>query len=442
MFRVLASDDFPPFGKFRMDFPPVETKPAEVAEVHLFTGVNGTGKTRLLALLAAVLGGDTALQKRLKGADNVVGVFASDKLPAPGREPSPWARREVVAGASGATTFRPEPGHSQWERRKPHMKYALYLDEHRSSFQKWVREAPAFAYDGAAYVSDAPIAVMAGVPRPDRAECLSFSRTVKHSEVLLQAIANLKMQAAMDFVNAGASKAATRPTQIVRTVEDVLTRITRQQFRFNVTAYPEPALQVKWANVEMPFDLLPDGLRSVIGWMVDALVMTDALLQGKGSLEETEAVFLLDEVESHLHPVWQRRVLPGFQRLFPKAQIFVATHSPFVISSLSHGWIHPLVLEKDGKVKIKEPVPAKAGESYISVIEDIMGLEEWYDPETEKLLAEFRTERDRAYQGDAEAKGKAVRLAEDLSARSIELRYVMGRELNQMERQLANAGAR
>ena len=221
-----------------------------------------------------------------------------------------------------------------------------------------------------------------------------------------------------------------------------MTGVTGQRFLFNVTAYPQPVLQVRWANVEMPFDLLPDGLRSIIGWMVDAMAMMDAWLQGKGLLAETEAVFLLDEVESHLHPVWQRRVLPAFQRLFPKARIFVATHSPFVISSLSHGWIHPLSLEKDGKVKVLPPVPAGAGESYISVIEDIMGMEEWYDPETEKLLAEFRTERDRAYRGDAEARGRAVQLAEGLSARSMELGYLMGRELSQMERQLAKAGAK
>ncbi|MGA2659881.1 MAG: AAA family ATPase [Verrucomicrobiota bacterium] len=417
MFRVLASDDFPPFGKFWMEFPPVENKPAELAEVHLFTGVNGTGKTRLLALLAAVLKGDSASKKRLKGATDGIGVFASRRLHAAG------------------------PGESQWQRSKTHKEYMVFFDQD-SAFQKWVGEVPAFAYDGTAYVSDAPIAVMAGVPRPDRADCLSFSRTGDHSAVLLQAVANLKMQSAMDMMNESAGRGVTRAAQLVRAVEDVLTKITGQQFLFNVTAYPQPALQVNWANVEMPFDLLPDGLRSIIGWMVDAVVMMDAWLQGKGPLEETEAVFLLDEVEGHLHPVWQRRVLPAFQRLFSKAQIFVATHSPFVISSLGHGWIHPLILEKDGKVKIKEPVPAKAGESYISVIEDIMGLEEWYDPETEKLLAEFRAERDRAYQGDAEAKGKAVRLAEGLSARSMELRYMMGKELSQMERRLAKAGAK
>jgi predicted ATP-binding protein involved in virulence len=192
----------------------------------------------------------------------------------------------------------------------------------------------------------------------------------------------------------------------------------------------------------LPFDLLADGLRSIIGWMVDAVVMMDAWLQGQSSVMDTEAVFLLDEIESHLHPAWQRRILPAFQHLFPKAQIFVATHSPFVISSLNHGWVHRLILEQDGKVKALPPVSASAGDSYISVVEEIMGLEEWYDPETEKLLADFRAERDRAYQGDSHAKAKAIQLAEQIGSRSMELGYVMGRELSQMERRLGKAEAK
>jgi hypothetical protein len=386
--------------------------------VHLLTGVNGTGKTRLLASLAAFLGNHTPLTKRFRGAEKIVLIHASRDPRAPGRPSLSWGLTVAVSSSSFQTGG----------------------DEVTS--QRWASTVPAFAYDGAAYVSDAPIKAVAGLPVPPRQECLSFIRPADHSAPLLQAIANLNLQAALNLLNRDAGGGAGRPTEIVRMLEDALIWITGQQFRFEVKVYPEPTLRVKWANVDMPFDTLPDGLRSIIGWMVDAVVMVDAQLQGKGSLKETEAVFLIDEVESHLHPAWQRRVLPAFQLLFPKAQMFVATHSPFVISSLTHGWIHPLSLEKDGRVKVRPPVAATAGESYISVIEDIMGLEEWYDPETEKLLAEFRAERDRAYGGDAEARGKAVRLAEDLSTRSMELRYMMGRELNQMERQLAKAPAK
>jgi hypothetical protein len=87
-------------------------------------------------------------------------------------------------------------------------------------------------------------------------------------------------------------------------------------------------------------------------------------------------------------------------------------------------------------------MPASAGDSYISVLEDIMGVKEWYDPETEHLLGEFRALRDRAYQGDQDAKASAVKLAGEIGKRSMELGYIMGKELSQMDRQLAKALAK
>lgn len=416
MFRALASKNFPPFGKFQIEFPVVENKPAELAEVHLFTGVNGTGKTRLLAVLAAMLGNPAPLHKRVKGVTQNIEIAGRDKTPPPPNPPQTWP----AIFASGQNFG--------WMRSGP--------------FTQWCQTVPAFAYNGTAYLSDANVTVMAGLPKPDRAACLSFSRPEGYSQRLLQGITNLKVQAAMDVMNAGASVKTTRSTQIVRALEATVSEITGHPFVFHVKSFPQPTLCVKWANTELPFDLLPDGLRSIIGWLVDAVVALEAWLQGQGDLSGTEAVFLLDEVESHLHPVWQRRILPAFQRLFPKAQIFVATHSPFVISSLNHGWIHKLTLENDGHVKVVKPEPASLGDSYIYVLEEIMGLPQWYDPETEELLAKFRGLRDEAFGGSDDAKAKAFELGRQLACRSDELRYVMGKELNQMERRLGKAEAK
>ncbi len=165
----------------------------------------------------------------------------------------------------------------------------------------------------------------------------------------------------------------------------------------------------------------------------------DIWVDGKINPLESPAVFLLDEIESHLHPAWQRRILPAFQRLFPNSQIFLATHSPFVIASLNYGWIHLLKSNGDSKdkAKIEDPFLASKGDSYISVVEEIMGVKEWYDPETEKLLAEFRAARDAAYNGNESAKMTARKLAVQIGSRSSELDFVMGKELIQMDRQLS-----
>ena len=48
---------------------------------------------------------------------------------------------------------------------------------------------------------------------------------------------------------------------------------------------------------------------------------------------ETEGVVLIDEIEMHLHPAWQWKVLKVLQETFPKVQFIISTHSPIVLSS-------------------------------------------------------------------------------------------------------------
>jgi predicted ATP-binding protein involved in virulence len=410
MLRTLTSDNFPPFGELHIQFPAVEGKPDDLAEVHLLTGVNGTGKTRLLSALAAMMGGPTAIIKRLRGYEKGISILASERLLSAKANAGEWSHFQATSGGFNCTA--------------------------RRDSAVWLAEVPAFAYNGMAYVSDSTVGIMGGVAKPDRAMCLSFSRPDAHSKELLQAITNILSQAVIEGMAKTTGLLSDRATQTLWTIERAISDITGHDFSFKIVTYGAPKLYVSWAKTEMPFDVLPDGLRSIIGWLVDSVAMMDAWLQGKGTVRNSEAVFLLDEVESHLHPTWQRRILPLFQKIFPKAQIFIATHSPFVIASLNHGWIHNFTLDNDGKVTILEPKKANAGDSYISVIENIMGLEEWYDTETETLLTDFRTQRDLAYRGDAVAKEKAFKLAEQISRRSLELRFVMGKELSQMERQL------
>jgi predicted ATP-binding protein involved in virulence len=430
MFRAIIADDFPPFGKLALELPPVQDKPDGLGEVHLFTGVNGTGKTRLLSLIAAMLGNQSPLSKRMKGNETLVRFAAADEVQTPPLPVEPLTHGNPNDLWPPWITFRLPPVHNEW----PHPDV--------THFGHWLNTVPAFAYRGSPYVEDAEIKTMVAVPPQDRLACLSFDRASEKSQHLLQAIGNLVVQEALDGRNPrspGASKASA--AKVLRALESALTQITGFDFKFDLQTKPNMTLSVFWGGLKLYFDVLPDGLRSIIGWMVHALVMMDSWLQGDQDPMETEAVFLLDEIESHLHPAWQRRVLPAFQHLFPKAQIFVATHSPFVITSLNHGWIHPLTMTSTRKVNVEKPVQASKGKNYISVLEDIMGVKEWYDVETEKLLQEFRTQRDKAYHGDTEAKKQVRQLGREISARSMELDFIMGKELIQMDRQLAkNAG--
>ena len=50
--------------------------------------------------------------------------------------------------------------------------------------------------------------------------------------------------------------------------------------------------------------------------------------------KETEGIVLIDEVDLHLHPTWQQRIIGDLKEIFPKVQFIVTTHAPAVISTV------------------------------------------------------------------------------------------------------------
>lgn len=408
MIRALKSPSFPPFGQFLIEFPELPKKPEDLAEVHLLTGVNGTGKTRILSLIAALLGNSEPLCRRITKDPLYFNVYR-------GADPS------INERTSDHWHFQASREHAHWMS--------------GNNLQRQLEKLTAFAYSGNAYVSDTTVKSIEGIPAFDRRSCLQFTRPPDQSGILLQSILNLKIKSALEYLsNARGNPTANRSDHIIGRIETVLSDITSRPFYFTVNTNTATELAVKWGNAELAFNSLPDGMRSIIGWLVHAVVMIDNQKQGKGYPTDADAIFLLDEIESHLHPAWQRKILPAFQRLFPRSQIFIATHSPFVISSLNHGWIHCLKIGSNEIVDIPKSKLAKLGDSYISVVEDILGVNEIFDTESEALLTSFRKLRDDYVAGNKDLMPKINEIAVAIGNRGPELSFIIGQELNQLSK--------
>lgn len=84
------------------------------------------------------------------------------------------------------------------------------------------------------------------------------------------------------------------------------------------------------------FRQLSDGYRNTLGMVADMIYRAIQLNPhlGEKVLEETPGIVLIDELDLHLHPVWQRRIVADLKRLFPRVQFVVTTHSPFIVQSL------------------------------------------------------------------------------------------------------------
>lgn len=92
---------------------------------------------------------------------------------------------------------------------------------------------------------------------------------------------------------------------------------------------------------QLPYHLLSDGVRSMFA-MVMEIAFRCYLLNphlGEKAPLLTPGVVLIDEIDLHLHPEWQMRVVNDLQRAFPKIQFIASTHAPLVVGSLSNGKI-------------------------------------------------------------------------------------------------------
>ena len=96
---------------------------------------------------------------------------------------------------------------------------------------------------------------------------------------------------------------------------------------------------VEFSNGTQPFSNLSDGQRCMLAMIGDIAQKAAKLNPKLGSkvLQETTGVVLIDELDLHLHPRWQRRVIDDLRRTFPKLQFICTTHSPFLIQSLRSG---------------------------------------------------------------------------------------------------------
>ncbi len=98
----------------------------------------------------------------------------------------------------------------------------------------------------------------------------------------------------------------------------------------------ETIIQGKSQNI--PFHLLSDGYRNMIGMVADiAYRMATLNPQLEANvIKQTEGIVLIDEIDLHLHPKWQRQVVGRLLDTFPKIQFVASSHSPFIIQSLYH----------------------------------------------------------------------------------------------------------
>ena len=132
--------------------------------------------------------------------------------------------------------------------------------------------------------------------------------------------------------------ASTRPEaqRMLTALEDAVDRFLPDYSNLHPAQEGEgQSLLIDHDGQSLPVSWLSDGERGVLALVLD---LTRRLAQANPSLSdpaaEAEAVVLIDELELHLHPAWQRRIVHDLSNTFPRCQFIATTHSPQVIGEL------------------------------------------------------------------------------------------------------------
>jgi len=142
-----------------------------------------------------------------------------------------------------------------------------------------------------------------------------------------------------------------------------------------------------------PFELyqLSDGERGLLALVFD-LTRRLAIANPESSnpIAEGSALVMIDEIELHLHPTWQRQVLPRLTSTFKNCQFIVTTHSPLVIGEVESKCIRFLEREEE-QGKVISTIPSESyGLDANRVLSELMGASERNKEVTEILHQIFK----------------------------------------------------
>ncbi len=109
-------------------------------------------------------------------------------------------------------------------------------------------------------------------------------------------------------------------------------------------------LKLGGQTVQLPATWLSQGYQSTIAWIADIIGQFFWEAGGPVPLDEMEGLVLIDEIDLHLHPKWQLRLIPTLKRVFPRLQFIVTTHSPMVLPGLKREEVVLLKMDEQGNV--------------------------------------------------------------------------------------------
>jgi hypothetical protein len=171
--------------------------------------------------------------------------------------------------------------------------------------------------------------------------------------------------------------------------QETLRALLPKEIGFMMLEVRSPEIVVVTRSGEFPIDSASGGLMALIQTAWQLFLFTKA--------NGPNVVVLIDEPENHLHPSLQRSFLSNLVQAFDKIQFVVATHSPFIISSVKDSLIYALkyiALDSGSSAISAQPIDlhSKAG-SASKILDEVLGVSvtipAWAEAELDAIAARF-----------------------------------------------------
>jgi energy-coupling factor transporter ATP-binding protein EcfA2 len=177
-----------------------------------------------------------------------------------------------------------------------------------------------------------------------------------------------------------------RLEQIKELLLAILPEIDGIQFLTGSGVYPIPRVEFHTPYGWVPLRHLGFGYQTVIAWMIDfASRMVERYPDSADPLAEP-AVVLVDEIDLHLHPLWQRQLIGYLSRHFPNTQFIVTAHSPLIVQAATSANLAVLRCNGDHVVIDNDAATIRNWRIDQVLTSDLFGLPSARPPELDELL--------------------------------------------------------
>jgi predicted ATP-binding protein involved in virulence len=125
--------------------------------------------------------------------------------------------------------------------------------------------------------------------------------------------------------------------RVLAAFEESIRRFLPEYSNLRVSEEKKPILLIDHGRATLEVRQLSDGERGTLAMVLD---LTRRLAQANPNMDDpagqAEAIVLIDEIDLHLHPGWQRQIVQNLTSAFPRCQFIATTHSPQVIGEVEH----------------------------------------------------------------------------------------------------------